>query len=213
MNRKAKALFVLGLIFFLVAGVCGSVVMAAEHGGPAEVTAHGGEGGHGETAEHHGYGRAEWMDLLFRAINFFLFAFIIVKFTAKPLANALRQRENKIETTLAELEEEKEKARKVHLEYEAKLAQLDKEKERIIQEFISIGEKEKEKIIEEAKKMAEQIKEGAKKAAEQEVRTVKQQLRAEVAEMAAQLAAEVIKQNFKPEDQKKIVEEYLSKMS
>ena len=111
------------------------------------------------------------------------------------------------------LEKEKEKARQVYLEYEAKLAQLEKEKERIIQEFIAMGEREKEKIIEMAKKTAEQIKESAKKAAEQEVKSVKEQLRAEVAEIAAELAEEVIKKNFTPQDQKKIVEEYLTKLS
>ena len=218
MNKKVKILLILGLVFLVICGTYQMVRASedVEQGTHTEVVAH--EGGHGEHGEHgeahgHGYSRSQWMDLLYRTINFLLFAFIIVKFAGKPLVNALRQREEKIKVTMDQLEKEKEKARQVYLEYEAKLAQLEKEKEKIIQEFIAMGEREKEKIIEMAKKTAEQIKESAKKAAEQEVKSVKEQLRAEVAEIAAELAEEVIKKNFTPQDQKKIVEEYLTKLS
>jgi len=213
MNRKAKILLIFSLVLLVICGTYRMVLAAehAEHGTHTEVAAH--EGGHGEHGEEHGYSRSQWMDLLYRTINFLLFAFIIGKFAGKPLVNALRQREEKIKVTMEQLEKEKECARQVYLEYEAKLAQLEKEKEKIIQEFIAMGEREKKKIIEMAKKTAEQIKESAKKAAEQEVKSVKEQLRAEVAEIAAELAEEVIKKNFTPKDQKKIVEEYLSKLS
>ncbi|MDL1970868.1 MAG: ATP synthase F0 subunit B [Candidatus Desulfofervidaceae bacterium] len=213
-KRTAKFLLVLGLVVLGIAGFVVGTALAVEHGhGEVEVheAAGGGHAEHGH-GEHH-YGRDEWFDLLWRTINFALFAIIIYKAASKPLGNVLKHREEAVRTKLEELEREKQKAHQVYLEYEAKLAQLDKEKEKIIQEFIALGEAEKQKIIEMAQKTAEQIKEGAKRAAEQEVKKAKNELRVEVAEMAAQLAEEIIKQNFKPEDQKKLIEEYLAKLT
>lgn len=207
-KRTARCLLMLGLVVFLIGGFLGGAVLAAEYG-HEEAGVHEAVGA--EHAEH--YGRDQWFDLLWRTVNFALFAIIIYKAASKPLSNALKQREEKTKTTLEELEKEKQKARQAYLEYEAKLAQLDKEKEKIIQEFIALGEAERQKIIEMAQKTAEQIKEGAKRAAEQEVKKAKEELRVEVAEMAAQLAEEIIKQNFRPEDQKKLIEEYLAKLS
>jgi len=214
-KRTAKFLFILGLVVFWIGGFLGGVTLAVEHG-HGEAGVHEAAGGeHAEHAEHEElhYGRDQWFDLLWRAINFALFAIIIYKAAAKPLSATLRQREEEVKTTLEQLEKEKQKAHQAYLEYEAKLAQLDKEKEKIIQEFIALGEAEKQKIIEMAQKAAEQIKEGAKRAAEREVKRAKEELTIEIAEMATQLAEEVIKQNFKPEDQKKLIEEYLAKLT
>ena len=217
-NYRNKNHRVAQIFFMLVLICCVSLVMRIyyaraieEHHGPV---AH-------ETAEHevthegheaHHFTRHQYFDLLWRALNFFLFAAIIYKLTAKPVRNALNQKEEQIKTTLEDLEKEKRLTRQKFLEYEAKLAQLDKEKEKIIKEFIVAGEAEKKRIIEEANKMAEQIKEGAKRAAVQEAKMAKEELRAEIAEMATKMAEDIIKENFKTEDQKKIVEEYLAKM-
>ena len=162
-------------------------------------------------AEHH-YGKSQLMDLLKRAVNFAIFVVIIYLVAAKPVGKSLRAREEEIKKTLDELERAKQAAHQKYLEYEAKLAQLDKEKEKIIQEFISLGESEKQKILETAEKMAQQIKEAAKRTAEHEAKAAKEHLRAEVAEMATKMAEEIIRKNFKPEDQKKLIEEYLSKI-
>jgi F-type H+-transporting ATPase subunit b len=211
-NRVAQVFFVLALIVCvgLAMGYHASA-MEEEHHEPVAHETTGHKVAH-EGHESHHYSKAQFLDLLWRAINFFLFAAIIYKFAAKPVRNALSQREEKISNTLGGLEKDKQLARQKFLEYEAKLAQLDKEKEKIIEEFIALGEVEKQKIIEQANKMAEQIKEGAKRAAAQEAKMSKDELKVEVADMATKMAKEIIKENFKPADQNKIVEEYLAKM-
>ena len=199
-NKVAQVFFMLVLIccVSLVMGMCYARATEEPHGPVAHETVEH-EATH-EGHEAHHFTRHQYFDLLWRALNFFLFAAIIYKLTAKPARNALNQREEGIKTTLEELEKEKQLARQKFLEYEAKLAQLDKEKEKIIKEFIAIGEAEKQKIIEEANKIAEQIKEGAKRAAVQEAKMAKKELRAEIAEMATKMAEDIIKENFKAED-------------
>jgi len=211
-HKVARVFFILVLVcgISLVIGMCYARTTEEHHGPVAHETAEHEVTHEGHEAHH--FTRHQYFDLLWRALNFFLFAAIIYKLTAKPVRNALNQKEEQIKTTLEDLEKEKRLTRQKFLEYEAKLAQLDKEKEKIIKEFIVAGEAEKKRIIEEANKMAEQIKEGAKRAAVQEAKMAKEELRAEIAEMATKMAEDIIKENFKTEDQKKIVEEYLAKM-
>jgi len=211
MNRLRVFSFLLVLTL-----ICGLIYVLPSYTAEHEVHhatthEHEVEEGHEAHAEHH-YGKAQLLDLLWRALNFFAFVAIIYLAVAKRVRGALSAKTEEVYRTLDELEKEKQAAHQKYLEYEAKLAQLDKEKGKIIQEFIALGEAEKERILENAKKMAEQIKEAAKRAAEQETKEAKERLRAEVAEMATKMAEEIIKKNFQPDDQKRLIEEYLAKI-
>jgi len=210
MNKKIIPLFII-----IICGlICISVGYAAVEHEEAVHEAHEIHKAHETHEAHvkHHYSRQQFLDLLWRALNFFLFVAIIYLATSKRIRTALNAKTEEVYKTLSDLEKAKQAAHQKYLEYEAKLAQLDKEKEKIIQEFIALGEAEKEKILESAQKMAQQIKEAAKRAAEHEAKAAKEHLRAEVAEMATKMAEEIIRKNFKPEDQKKLIEEYLSKI-
>ena len=66
--------------------------------------------------------------------------------------------------------------------------------------------------IEEAKAAAEKLQEQAKKNIEHEFQKAKQQLKAEMAEQAVAMAEELIKKDMKPKDQKRLIDEYLTKV-
>jgi F-type H+-transporting ATPase subunit b len=197
-SLRSKTAFVLILLFIFSSGL-GLVWAVEEHGEE-----------HAVHKVH--YTKSQFFDLIKRAVNFGLFIGILVYLARKPIGKMLRERREGVKQTLEEVEQQKQEARKKYLEYEAKLAQLDKEREKIIDMFIAEGEKEGQRIVEEAKKAAEGIKAGAKVTVEQETRAARAQIRGDVAELATKLAGDMIKQRFTKADQDRLIDEYLAKM-
>jgi len=174
------------------------------------VYASGGEGG------HHGGGaiftHEKLMDLLWRTLNFAALMVILVKFLSKPLANALSGRRMAIMTLFEDLNERRAEVERTYNEYEAKLGRIDEEVRSIIDTAKAQAEAEREKIIAEANRAAEDIKRKAEIAVQNELANARKSLRAEIAEEAAVKAEEIIRRNLGPEDQARLVEDYLEKV-
>jgi len=214
-NRKwAK----FGLAALTVAGVLVAAGVLYASGGEA---AHGAaEAAHGAAAAHGGaHGGAhgsvtpeKLKDLLWRTLNFIGLVIILVKFTSKPIANALRTRRESIKEQFEGLEARKAEAEQFYKEYEAKLSGIDEEAKRIVEGAVAQAEAEKERIIADAHRAAGDIKRQAEMAVQHELAVAKQRLRADVADQAATMAEELIRKNLQPADQDKLVAEYLDKV-
>lgn len=151
-------------------------------------------------------------DLLWRTLNFIALVIILVKFLAKPLANAMRSRQQSIADRFEDLEAKKSAADRIYKEYEGKLAQIDQEVKGIIENAIAQGEAEKQRIITDAERAAGDLKRQAEMAVQHEIAGAKLLLREEVASQAMLLAEELIKKNLKEADQVKIIDDYLEKV-
>ena len=189
--------------------------------------ASGGEAAHGAAAAAHGAAEAhgaahggahgsitheKLMDLLWRALNFLGLVIILVKFTSKPIANALKSRRVAIKEQFEDLEAKKAEAEQMYKEYEGKLAGIDDEVTKIIESAVAQAEAEKERIISDAQRAAGDIKRQAEMAVQHELAVANQRLRAEIAEQAATMAEDLIRKNLQPADQDKLVAEYLDKV-
>ncbi|OGQ98591.1 MAG: ATP synthase F0 subunit B [Deltaproteobacteria bacterium RIFOXYD12_FULL_57_12] len=170
--------------------------------------ASGGEGGHGGG----GIPAAKWWDLLWRTLNFAALLVILIKFLAKPLANALKGRQMAIRDHFSDLEARKAEAERTYRGFEEKLAKIELEVNEIIANAKAYGETEKQRIIDEANRAAADIKRQTEKALEHELALAKLHLREDVANQAVRMAEELIKKNLKEEDQVKLIENYLEKV-
>ncbi len=170
----------------------------------ASEAAHG--GGHG------GIDPAKLADLLWRTVKFVVFAAVLIKLVAKPAKNFFGQRSQEIAQSLDELEAKKAAAATALKEAEARLAEVAKEREAIIKQYMAEGELEKSKILDKANVVAERIKEMAALSIQQETRKATDSLRKEVADMATQMAEDLIKEKATFADQQVLVEEYLKKV-
>lgn len=188
-NRSATGLAVLTVMFVLTL--------------TADLYASGGGGG---------IPAAKWWDLLYRTLNFAGLAAILIFFLKKPIANALKGRQQAIREQFEELEARKSEAELLYKEHEAKLAQIDTEAKRIIDAAVSQAQAEKHRIIEEATRQAGDIKRQAEMAVHHEIIEAKRNLRNDIAEQAAMMAEELIKKNLTAEDQVKLVKENLEKV-
>ncbi|MEW5914695.1 MAG: F0F1 ATP synthase subunit B [Thermodesulfobacteriota bacterium] len=164
-------------------------------------------------AAGHGPSSEQWWNLLYRTLNFAVLVAVLIVVLRKPLKTGLGARVEQIKSELEELEAKREEARREYALMEQRLAHAAQEREEILKEFRALGEKEMAKIIASAQETAARIKEQASFTIEQETARAKADLRREVAEMSASVAEDLLKQKITSEDQTRLVDEYLDKVS
>jgi F-type H+-transporting ATPase subunit b len=163
------------------------------------------EGGHGEPKG--------WVATdTYRVMNFSVLAIALFLLLRKPLSQALGARIEGIKNQLSELEEKKKAAEKELADYNERLALLDKEAEKIIEEYIKQGNEAKARILKEAEAASAKLEEQARRNIENEFKQAKSKLQQEVMEKAIEKAEELIKNKITSEDQDKLVNEYLEKV-
>jgi F-type H+-transporting ATPase subunit b len=163
------------------------------------------EGGQGETKG--------WVATdTYRIMNFAVLAIGLFILLRKPLSQALSGRIEGIKNQLSDLEEKKKAAEKELVEFNEKLALLDQEAEKIIEEYIRQGNEAKARILEEAESAAVKLEEQAKRNIENEFKQAKEKLQQDIMVKAIEKAEELIKSRITSADQDKMVDEYLEKV-
>ncbi|MBU4230960.1 MAG: ATP synthase F0 subunit B [Desulfobacterales bacterium] len=151
-------------------------------------------------------------ELLWRTVNFVVFAGILVYLLAKPAKKFFAKRSQDVATTLEEMAAKQAEFEAAVAAAEARLAAVAKERQNVIQQFIAEGEMEKAKILDKANLVAARIKEMAAFTIEQETKKAAQSLKEEVVGLATQMATDMIKEKATYTDQQGLVEEYLKKV-
>ncbi|MBU4354840.1 MAG: hypothetical protein KJ822_05775 [Proteobacteria bacterium] len=151
-------------------------------------------------------------ELLWRTVNFVVFAGILVYLLAKPAKKFFAKRSQDVPTTLEEMAAKQAEFEAAVAAAEARLAAVAKERQNVIQQFIAEGEMEKAKILDKANLVAARIKEMAAFTIEQETKKAAQSLKEEVVGLATQMATDMIKEKATYTDQQGLVEEYLKKV-
>lgn len=163
-------------------------------------------------AAHGGISAEKIQELLWRTVNFVVFAGILVYLLAKPAKKFFAKRSQDVATTLEEMAAKQAEFEAAVAAAEARLAAVAKERQNVIQQFIAEGEMEKAKILDKANLVAARIKEMAAFTIEQETKKAAQSLKEEVVGLATQMATDMIKEKATYADQQGLVEEYLKKV-
>lgn len=160
---------------------------------------------HGEEGGGHGLG-------LWKVINFIILVIGIYLVWTKIINVALDKRSAGIKKTLDDAARLKAEAEKSALLYREKLNALDSQLASITEELRLEGEAEKKRLISEAEKAAERLKDQAKTTAEQEIKKARLEIRGEVAELAVKMAREILEKELNPEDQQRLIKDYVSNL-
>ena len=168
------------------------------------------EAAHG--AGHGGISPEKIQDLIWRTVNFVVFAAILIKLVAKPAKKFFAQRSQDVATTLEEIEARQIASEAAVKAAEVRLAEVAKERDKVIQQYKAEGEMEKAKILDKANLVAARIKEMAAFTIEQETKKAAQSLKEEVVGLATQMATDMIAKKATYADQQGLVEEYLKKV-
>lgn len=195
----------------------GHAAAAQEHGAASvhsgqEASGHGSDGGGGHDAHASSLSPEKLKDLFWRTVNFIALVFILVKFGAKPIGNALSGRQQKVRDELEDLQTQRDEAERSYKEFEARLAGMEKEMETVVARAIKQAEAEKVKILEDAERAAEDIRKQAESAIRSELNAAKVELQNEAAAQASVMAEELIVKNLTPDDHIHIIENYLDRV-
>ncbi len=191
-QKRYKSIFaVTGLVFFMGAGI----VLASS-------------AGEGEAVEHMGWLTTD----TYKLINFAVLAGAIFYFARKPVKEFFSSRIKSIRDELADLENKKVEAEKILAGYADKIANLDREAEKIIADYVRQGEEAKKRIIAEAELQAVKLEEMAKRNITQEFKNAKAGLLQEVAERAFERAESLVRESISSDDQDRLVDDYLAKV-
>ena len=164
----------------------------------------------GEAAEHGAEHHAPSInDIWFPLGNFLIYLFIIVKFALPLVRDFLKSRREEVVSTIAEASAKKQAAEAVVNDYKTKLAGLDKEIQSMQEALRDEGEREKAKLVTEARTTAVKIKEDAQFLADQEVKIAKQKVRQDLADQAEAAARELVQRNLSVADQVRLADEFL----
>ena len=165
-----------------------------------------------EAGGHGGGHELNWTDFMLRLINFVILVAILTKLLKKPLVNFFSSRREDIQKLLSELELKRKAAEEKSAEYRAKMAALEGETKKIVDDLIAEGEVERQKIIDDAQRQAEYIKQQAQLAIQQEIKSAKETLQTEIAEMSVAAAEEILRKKMKSEDQERLVRDFMTKV-
>jgi len=179
----------------IVTGIVGVVLAAA---------AFASEGGHG--AEEYTF-MADWLP---RLINFAIIVGALVYFLRKPVRDMFKNRTAEIAKAIEESRDARERAVAALAEMERKAREMDAETRAMIADAQARGEKDKQALVEEGRKIVRDIQEQVKTGVDIEVQKAKADLAIEASRLAVDLAEGKIKDKITSEDHARIVKDYIA---
>lgn len=152
------------------------------------------------------------MDAAIMGINIFILFFGLSYLLFNPVRDVLEKRRQKIAGELEEAASDKENAAIMKAEYEARLKEVDKEAEGILEDARKKAKKREAEIIEEAKTEAARILERANREIELERKKALDDMKQEVISIAALMAGKVVSASIDMKTQDALIEETLKEM-
>jgi F-type H+-transporting ATPase subunit b len=148
-------------------------------------------------------------DLFWPAINFAIFAFVVVRFLAGPIREYFRERTERLRDALAAGRNAKAEAAALRAELDKALADLPALRERLKADLRATAEAERDALLRSAQRSAERIRQDARVLAEQEVAAARRAVRLEVVDEAIREATRLVREALGPGDQERFVREFV----
>lgn len=130
----------------------------------------------------------------------------------KPLKKFMQTRTDKIQSQIDSSKEKAASADKLKSEYEAKIQELDKERIKILEEARKQAADEKDTILEKAKSEANEIRKRSAETAIADEKRIQEESRQYIIELAFAIASTYVSNNMDQQDQDKIFDEALTSM-
>ncbi len=149
---------------------------------------------------------------VWRWFNLILFVVVLYLILRRPIGEALRRRGETIRRDLIRAQEERDAALVKLEEVDARLARLNTEVETIREHSKREAIAERERLARETEEEARKLREQAQRDIEGTAKMAKQDLRRYAAEQSVRLAEEIIRRDIRPEDDTRLVNEYVKEL-
>ena len=158
-----------------------------------------------EHAVHHsGIG-----DLIFPAINFAIFAFVLVRYLAGPIREYFRERTERLRDGLQAGKRAQQRAHDLRAQLDQDIRELPAVLERLKADLLATAQEARETLLAQGRQAAERIRRDAILVAEQEAHAAARAVRAEVVEEAIRQASALVRETVTPDDQARFVREFV----
>lgn len=155
-------------------------------------------------AHHPGIG-----DLLFPAINFAIFAFVLVRFLAGPIREYFRDRTERLRSGLEAGKRAQQQARDLQVQLDKDIRELPALLQRLKADLLATAEEARQTLLAQGRQAAERIRTDATLVAEQEAHAAARAVRAEIVEEAIRQATTLVRDAVTPNDQTRFVREFV----
>jgi len=145
-------------------------------------------------------------------LNFLALMLLLYGFLWDPMTKFLDERREKIRGDLESAKTTREKAQKVLADYNRKLREADDEKRAIIREGKAQSQKERERILGEARAEADRSLENASAAIAAEEAKARDRLRDELADISVALSRKVLEREIAGKDHERVIGEFVNKL-
>jgi F-type H+-transporting ATPase subunit b len=163
----------------------------------------GGEGGHEGN---------KWFEFAWKTLDFIVLVGFLYWLLAAKIKDFFVGRRKEIKESLDKSAQQKAEAEGKYREYSEKVDKASAEIDGIFEMIKAQGVTEKQKIIEDAEKVARKLKEDAQARIEQELKKASDQLKTEAVLLSSQVAEEILKKNITAQDNEAMVREYMDKV-
>jgi F-type H+-transporting ATPase subunit b len=163
----------------------------------------GGEGGHEGN---------KWFEFAWKTLDFIVLVGFLYWLLAAKIKDFFVGRRKEIKESLDKSAQQKAEAEGKYREYSEKVDKASAEIDGIFEMIKAQGVTEKQKIIEDAEKVARKLKEDAQARIEQELKKASDQLKTEAVLLSSQMAEEILKKNITAQDNEAMVRDYMDKV-
>jgi F-type H+-transporting ATPase subunit b len=143
-------------------------------------------------------------------INFAALIFIVGKFFAPGIAKMTRERHEQIGKDLAEGARLRDEAKRKLDDYNARLANMDREIDELVRSIRSEAEAERKRIVDEAEARAIRMQKDAESQIQAEMQRVRIELEREAVLQAIAAAEKILREQTTDADQKKLVDKFVN---
>ena len=149
---------------------------------------------------------------IWKTFDFAVLAGLLYWLLAAKVKEFFVERRKNIKELLENTKQQKAEAEKKYREYSEKIDKASLEIDGIFEMIKTQGVAEKQKIIENAGKVARKLKEDAQTRIEQELQKASYQLRNEAVQLSVQMAEDILKRNITVQDNETMTREYMDKV-
>ena len=153
------------------------------------------------------------MNWIFQMINFAIFGGLIAYYGVPMAKRYFKGRHDDMVSDLEEAKRLREEAEARLEEYTAKLEALENKREELLDEYHEQGQREKERLIEEAEDQIEKMRADAEMTIEQEVRKAVADLEQQAVNMAVDIARELAEEKLDSHKQHELIDSYVTDLS
>ncbi|OGW16774.1 MAG: hypothetical protein A3G93_08315 [Nitrospinae bacterium RIFCSPLOWO2_12_FULL_45_22] len=163
-------------------------------------------------AHNGGVPAEQYIKLAWQIINFIVLVVVLYLLMRKNLADYFVQRSNTIGTEIDAAQKARIEMERKIKEYEARLTGVDQEVARMQKEAQKEMEALRQKMREDTKRVSGLILQQSQKSIQLETKRAQQALQAEASLLAINLAKDILKREITPEDQTRLVQNYIGKI-